>query len=88
MTFVKSFQREDGHFYDPWLMESIRVSWKKYPLALLGRVPGRSESRCSDAVEPGRDTAVSRSSGHVGRIAQLPSPVDIKTPADVDAYFD
>ena len=38
VDFIKSFQKPDGYFYDPWLAKSAKIRLKEYILLLLGRI--------------------------------------------------
>ena len=87
IAFVRSFQREDGAFVDPWLQRRANPAWREYARCLVGRarwanLRGWRERNIRAETRQSASTLLM-----VGAQPQFPLPCEIRAADDVHAYF-
>lgn len=87
IEFVKSFQREDGRFVDPWLMSNSHVHWKEWASVVLRRSSLKAllnKKEMNVRAETRQSAAILLM---VGDRPSYPLPVEICSPYDVKKYM-
>ncbi|SCA56297.1 conserved hypothetical protein [Candidatus Terasakiella magnetica] len=91
INFIRSFQREDGFFYDPWLKKSTYLNWRDFAFAALGRsnlftAPARHRKQRILNVRAETRQAIGTLM-MVGEKPNYPVQMEVTTPEQVTQYI-
>ena len=88
IKFVKSFQREDGYFYDEWLVNNAKYTLKWYVKRLLGRVPKHA---AGNLLKMNLRAETRQATGILLMVGERPNfrlPVEVSSRHDMNGYIE
>ncbi len=88
VDFVRSFQKKDGCFYDPWLRRSAKTGWRDFANLLLGHIDYAAirDKKIRNVRAETRQSASTLMM--VGEKLKYPLPIEISSPGEVDSYIE